>query len=67
MNLRKILGHLFTIAVFAIICYCLTSSIAARSIMGIILAVISLGATIVFFCLLPKLYQQQNEEESSEV
>ena len=66
MNLRKILGHLLTITVFTIICYCLTSSIAAGSIMGIILAVISLGATIIFLRLLPKLYQQPGEEERSE-
>jgi hypothetical protein len=34
--------------------------------MGIILAIISLGATIVFLWLLPKLHQQPNDEEGSE-
>jgi len=68
MNLRLIIGRIFTIAVFAVISYLLTSSIAERSVMGIILAVISLGATVMFLYLLPKLYQQpESEDETSEV
>jgi len=48
-----------------LISYGLTGSIAVRSTLGIILAVISLGAAVVFLYLLPKLYQQSNEEERS--
>jgi len=46
-----------------LISYSLTGSIAVGSTMGIILAIVSLGATIVFLYLLPKLYQQPSEEE----
>jgi uncharacterized membrane protein len=66
MNLRLIISRLLVIVFFALISYGLTGSIAVRSTMGIILAIISLGATMVFLYLLPKLYQQQNEEERSE-
>jgi uncharacterized membrane protein len=66
MNLPLIIGRLLVIVVFALISYGLTGSIAVRSTMGIIFAIVSLGATVVFLYLLPKLYQQQNEEERSE-
>jgi hypothetical protein len=48
---------------FALISYGLTGSIAVKSTIGTILAIISLGATIVFLYLLPKLYQQPTEED----
>lgn len=66
MNLSKIFWHLLTIVVFTFICYCLTNSIADGNIMGVVLATVSLAATIMFLWLLPKLYQQPNEEEGSE-
>ena len=66
MNFRLIITRLLTIAVLVLISYGLTSSIAAGSWMGIVLAIISLGATIYFLYLLPKLYQQPAEEERSE-
>jgi uncharacterized membrane protein len=55
--------RLLAIIVFAFISYSLTGSIAVKSTTGITLAIISLGATIMFLYFLPKLYQQSNEEE----
>ncbi len=66
MNFRLIISRLLVIIFFALISYGLTGSIAVKSTMGIILAIISLGATVVFLYLLPKLYQQPNEEERAE-
>jgi hypothetical protein len=66
MNLRLIISRIAIIIFFALISYGLTGSIAVRSTMGIILAIISLGATAMFLYLLPKLYQQPNEDERSE-
>jgi hypothetical protein len=65
MNLRLIISHALIIIFFALISYGLTGSIAVKSTMGVILAIISLGATIVFLWLLPRLYEQPTEEESS--
>ena len=63
MKLPLFISRLPIIIFFALISYGLTGSIAVKSTMGIILAIISLGAAVVFVYLLPKLYQQQNEEE----
>ncbi len=63
MKLPLLISRLLIIIFFALISYGLTGSIAVRSTMGIILAIISLVATVVFLYLLPKLYQQANEEE----
>ena len=63
MNFRLIISRLLIIVFFALISYGLTGSIAVKSTMGIILAIISLGATVIFLFLLPKLYGQSNEEE----
>ena len=63
MNLLLIIIRLLTIFFFALISYGLTGSIAVKSPMGIILAIISLGATVVFLYLLPKLYQQPSDED----
>lgn len=63
MNLPLIIGRLFIIIFFALISYGLTGSIAVKSTMGIILAIISLGATVVFLYLLPKLHQQPQDDE----
>ncbi|HET9825320.1 MAG TPA: hypothetical protein VFP87_08300 [Chitinophagaceae bacterium] len=63
MNISLVIGRVLIIIFFALISYGLTGSIAVRSTMGIILAVISLGATIVFLCLLPKLHEQPQEKD----
>ena len=63
MKLPLLISRLLVIIFFALISYGLTGSIAVRSVLGIILAVISLGAAVVFLYLLPKLYQQSNEED----
>ena len=66
MKLSSFIINLILIVVFALISYGLTGSIAVKSTMGVILALISLGATITFVCLLPKLKQQPGEEEGTE-
>jgi len=63
MNPLLIISRLLIIVFFALISYGLTGSIAVKSTLGTILAIISLGAAIVFLYLLPKLYQQPTEED----
>jgi hypothetical protein len=63
MNLPLIISRLLIIIFFALISYGLTGSIAVKSTMGIVLSIISLGATIVFLYLLPKLYEAPGEED----
>jgi len=65
MNLSKILWHLLIIGVFTALSYFLTHGIAKGNLWETILAVISLGATIVFLWLLPKLNQPDNESETA--
>ena len=65
MNLSKLFWHLLVIGIFATLSYLLTRSIAIHNTWGIILAIISLAATIIFLWLLPKLYQpSENESET---
>ena len=64
MNLPLLIGRLLMIIFFALISYGLTGSIAVKSTMGIVLSLISLGATVVFLYLLPKLYEVPREENS---
>ena len=66
MKLPSFIINLLLIIFFALISYGLTGSIAVKSTMGIILSLISLGATITFAYLLPKLYQQPADEERRE-
>jgi len=66
MKLPSLFINLLTIIFFALISYGLTGSIAVKSTMGIILAMVSLGATIMFLYLLPKLKQQPTEEEGAD-
>lgn len=66
MNRSLFISRLLVIAFFALISYSLTGSIAVKSTMGIILAIISLGATATFFYLLPKLYHHPREEKRSD-
>jgi len=66
MNLSLFISRFLVIVVFALISYSLTGSIVVKSTMGIILAIVSLGATAVFLYLLPKLYQHPNEEERAQ-
>jgi hypothetical protein len=62
MKLPSLFINLLIIIFFALISYGLTGSIAVKSTMGIILALVSLGATIMFLYLLPKLKQSAEEE-----
>ncbi|MCW3117105.1 MAG: hypothetical protein JWM28_1187 [Chitinophagaceae bacterium] len=60
---RKIINRVIILAFFVLVGYCLATSIAVRSITGIVLAAISMGAGIIFLYLLAK---QQQETESEE-
>jgi len=63
MKFSSLVINLAVIVFFALISYGLTGSIAAKSTMGIVLALVSLGATVIFLYLLPKLKEQPREEE----
>ena len=65
MKLQSFIINLLIIIFFALISYGLTGSIAVKSTMGIILSLVSLGATITFAYLLPKLYQHPADKERS--
>jgi hypothetical protein len=66
MNFSKLLWHLVIISVFAALSYFLTHGIAKGNVLEIIMAMISLGATIVFLWLLPKLHEQpENKSETA--
>lgn len=66
MKLPSFIINLLIIVFFGLISYGLTGSIAVKSTMGIILALISLGATVTFLYLLPKLNQRPTEEERTD-
>jgi hypothetical protein len=66
MKLPSFIINVFIVVFFALISYGLTGSIAVKSTMGIILSLVSLGATIAFVCLLPKLHEQPVDEEKAD-
>lgn len=66
MKFSSLVINLVVIVFFALISYGLTGSIAVKSTMGIILALVSLGATVMFLYLLPKLKEQPREEEGTD-
>lgn len=66
MKLHPVITRLIVLAFFGLIGYCLASSIAVGSVMGIVLAIVSLGATIVFLYYLPKLHEQQHTTEEEQ-
>lgn len=61
---RKFINRIIILAFFVLIGYCLATSIAVRSGIGIFLAVVSLGAGVVFLYLLAKQQQEVESEES---
>ncbi|MEJ0105729.1 MAG: hypothetical protein WDO19_25620 [Bacteroidota bacterium] len=61
---RKIINRLIILSFFVLIGYCLATSIAVRSGIGIFLAIVSLGAGITFLYLLAKKQQEADTEES---
>ena len=66
MKFSSLVINLIVIVFFALISYGLTRSIAAKSTMGIVLALVSLGATVIFLYLLPKLKEQPREEDRTD-
>lgn len=65
MKLSSIIINLLVIVFFALTSYGLTGSIAVKSTMGIVLALVSLGGGVMFLYLLPKLHRQPTEEEKT--
>lgn len=61
---RRIINRLIILSFFVLIGYCLATSIAVRSGIGIFLAVVSLGAGVTFLYLLAKEQQETETEES---
>ena len=61
---RKFINRAIIILFFILTGYCLANSLAVRSIIGTILATISMGAGIVFLYLLAKQQQETDTEES---
>ncbi|MES1215207.1 MAG: hypothetical protein ABUT20_06815 [Bacteroidota bacterium] len=61
---RKIINRVIILAFFVLIGYCLATSIAVRSILGIVLATISMGAAVTFLYLLAKQQQEAETEET---
>jgi membrane associated rhomboid family serine protease len=61
---RKFINRIVILSFFVLIGYCLATSIAVRSGIGIFLAIVSLGAGVVFLYLLAKQQQEQEAEES---
>jgi hypothetical protein len=61
---RRIINRLIILSFFVLIGYCLATSIAVRSGIGIFLAVVSLGAGVTFLYLLAKKRQEAETEES---
>ena len=63
MNSRQIFNRLIILGFFALIGYSFAASFAVGSVMGIILSVISLGATLTFLYLLSRRpYEAENRE-----
>lgn len=65
-NIATVVGRLLILIFFGLISYGLTGSIAVKSTMGIVFAIIGLAAAIVFVYLLPKLYEPADEMENSQ-
>jgi len=61
---RKFINRIVILSFFVLIGYCLATSIAVKSGIGIFLAIVSLGAGVVFLYLLAKQQQEQEAEES---
>ena len=63
---RKTINRIIILSFFVLIGYCLATSIAVKSVIGIILATVSLGAGVTFLYLLAKQQQEPETEESYE-
>jgi hypothetical protein len=61
---RKFINRAMILGFFVLTGYCLATSIAVRSIIGIILAAVSIAAGVTFLVLLSKQQQKADTEES---
>ena len=62
MTSRTLLNRLITLGFMVLVGYCLAKSVSAQSVMGVILALTSLGAGIYFLYLLTKAKESKQEE-----
>ena len=61
---RKIINRALILVFFVLAGYCLATSIAVKSIIGMILAAISMGAGFIFLYLLATQQRETDTEES---
>jgi hypothetical protein len=61
---RSILNRIIILGFVVLIGYCLAKAIYIQSVMGIILALTSLGATVYFLYLLAKAKEEMQREET---
>jgi hypothetical protein len=66
MTPKKFLNRLIILSFMSLVGFCLAKSISVGSVMGIILALISLGAGIYFLFLLAKANEEMRSEETSQ-
>lgn len=65
MTYRTFLNRLIILGFMALVGYCLAKSIQTQSVIGIILALTSLGAGIYFLYLLAKAREERKQEETA--
>lgn len=65
MNSRTILNRVIILGFMALVGYCLAKSIYYGSVMGMILALVSLGASIYFLYLVVKAGEETETEETT--
>ena len=66
MNSRKLLNRLIILGFMGLVGYCLAKAISSGSVMGIILALVSLGAGVYFLYILAKAKEEMRSEESAQ-
>ncbi len=66
LRTRTILNRMIILSFMALVGYCLAKAIYSQSVMGIILALVSLGAGIYFLYLLAKANEEMEREKTKE-
>jgi len=65
MTTRTFLNRLIILGFMVLVGYCLAKSIQSKSVLGVILALTSLGAGIYFLYLLAKASEEREKEETA--
>lgn len=63
---RKLLNRLIILGFMGLVGFCLAKAISIGSVMGIILALVSLGAGIYFLYILAKAQEEMQSEEAAQ-